>query len=50
MLHWKLDSAAFAHNFLVMEFHLKIEKHYKADKDINVEMSCKYAPVRLASF
>ena len=27
-----------------MEFHLKIEKHYKADKDVHVEMSCKHAP------
>ena len=29
-----------------MEFHLKIEKHYKADKDVNVEMRCKHASAR----
>ena len=28
-----------------MEFHLKIEKQYKADKDVHVEMRCKQTPV-----
>ena len=31
-----------------MEFHLKIEKHHKADEDINVDMSRKYVPVQPA--
>ena len=33
-----------------MGFHLKIEKHYKADKDVHVEMSCKHAPARPTGF
>ena len=33
-----------------MELLQIVEKHYKVDKDVHVEMRCKHAPARPVSF